>query len=244
MSLLGVEPSDEHKAVLRGLGNGECIFRDLDGRAGRIGVDLISDELRRCWTPTRPVPGPTRAAPVLPPHQGAGARGRGATGDDAASSGCRGRPSRVARRARDRPATALPDRHPRRRRPGGSGSSGAAAARPVLIVALAAGSCGGPPWPPTRPAAPAQPAATAADCGPPRAQHGPSCCRRQTAGAAAGQSAAGTAAWGLLGARDRGHRRPARASASRVPRSTGDLNNICQPSPAAAPSPPTRASTR
>ena len=26
MALLGVEPSDEHKAVLRGLGNGECIF--------------------------------------------------------------------------------------------------------------------------------------------------------------------------------------------------------------------------
>jgi hypothetical protein len=47
MALLGVEPSDEHKAVLRGLGNGECIFRDLDGRAGRIGIDLISDELRR-----------------------------------------------------------------------------------------------------------------------------------------------------------------------------------------------------
>jgi hypothetical protein len=33
--------------VLRGLGNGECIFRDLDGRAGRVGIDLISDELRR-----------------------------------------------------------------------------------------------------------------------------------------------------------------------------------------------------
>jgi hypothetical protein len=47
MALLGVEPSEEHKAVLRGLGNGECIFRDLDGRAGRIGIDLISGELRR-----------------------------------------------------------------------------------------------------------------------------------------------------------------------------------------------------
>ncbi len=46
MSLLGVAPSDEHKAVLRSLGNGECIFRDLDDRAGRIGVDLISEELR------------------------------------------------------------------------------------------------------------------------------------------------------------------------------------------------------
>ena len=53
MSLLGVAPSDEHKAVLRSLGNGECIFRDLDDRAGRIGVDLISDELRD-WIDTNP----------------------------------------------------------------------------------------------------------------------------------------------------------------------------------------------
>ncbi|WP_141578201.1 ATP-binding protein [Actinomadura sp. WMMA1423] len=58
MSLLGVETSDEHKAVLRNLGNGECIFRDLDGRAGRIGVDLISEELQR-WLDTNP----TRSRP-------------------------------------------------------------------------------------------------------------------------------------------------------------------------------------
>jgi hypothetical protein len=61
MALLGVEPSDEHKAVLRGLGNGECIFRDLDGRAGRIGIDLISDKLRR-----RLDTNPTRARPEVP----------------------------------------------------------------------------------------------------------------------------------------------------------------------------------
>jgi hypothetical protein len=61
MALLGVEPSDEHKAVLRALGNGECIFRDLDGRAGRIGIDLISDELRR-----RLDTNPTRAKPEVP----------------------------------------------------------------------------------------------------------------------------------------------------------------------------------
>ncbi|MEV0421784.1 ATP-binding protein [Streptosporangium canum] len=53
MALLGVEPSEEHKAILRSLGNGECVFRDLDGRAGRIGVDLISDELVR-WLDTNP----------------------------------------------------------------------------------------------------------------------------------------------------------------------------------------------
>jgi hypothetical protein len=53
MSLLGVDPAEEHKAVLRSLGNGECVFRDLDGRAGRIGVDLISPELLR-WLDTNP----------------------------------------------------------------------------------------------------------------------------------------------------------------------------------------------
>jgi hypothetical protein len=53
LSLLGVEPSEEHKAALRALGNGECIFRDLDDRAGRIGVDLVSEELRD-WIDTNP----------------------------------------------------------------------------------------------------------------------------------------------------------------------------------------------
>ncbi len=63
LSLLGLEPSAEHKAALRALGNGECIFRDLDGRAGRIAVDLISDELRRCLdtNPTRARVGETPA---------------------------------------------------------------------------------------------------------------------------------------------------------------------------------------
>jgi hypothetical protein len=58
MSLLGVEATDEHKAVLRNLGNGECVFRDLDGRAGRMGVDLISEELL-AWLDTNP----TRSRP-------------------------------------------------------------------------------------------------------------------------------------------------------------------------------------
>jgi len=67
LSLLGIEPSAEHKAALRGLGNGECIFRDLDGRAGRIGVDLISDELRRCLdtNPTRAPAGEVPAGKAL-----------------------------------------------------------------------------------------------------------------------------------------------------------------------------------
>ncbi|MGH3380092.1 MAG: ATP-binding protein, partial [Actinoallomurus sp.] len=72
MSLLGVENSDDHKAVLRNLGNGECIFRDLDGRAGRIGVDLVSDELHR-WLDTNP----TRSKPGETPVGAPDARGEG-----------------------------------------------------------------------------------------------------------------------------------------------------------------------
>jgi hypothetical protein len=70
MALLGIEPSDEHKAALRGLGNGECIFRDLDGRAGRVGIDLISDQLRQALdtNPTRARP-EAAAAPVGPNPQ-------------------------------------------------------------------------------------------------------------------------------------------------------------------------------
>jgi hypothetical protein len=64
MALLGAEPTPEHLAVLRGLGNGECIFRDLEGRIGRIGIDLISDEMRR-WLDTNPTRGrPTDDPPV------------------------------------------------------------------------------------------------------------------------------------------------------------------------------------
>jgi hypothetical protein len=76
LSLLGIEQSEDHRAALRGLGNGECIFRDLDGRAGRIGVDLISDDLRHCLdtNPTRARAGEVPAAPVpdQQARQGAG----------------------------------------------------------------------------------------------------------------------------------------------------------------------------
>jgi hypothetical protein len=84
MALLGVEASEDHKAVLRGLGNGECIFRDLEGRAGRIGIDLISDDVRQ-WLDTNPTraraagetPGPASApaqdaGPPSPPVRDAG----------------------------------------------------------------------------------------------------------------------------------------------------------------------------
>ena len=69
MALLGVEASAEHQAVLRGLGNAECIFRDLEGRAGRIGIDLISEEMQH-WLDTNP----TRARPGEPALGAAAAR--------------------------------------------------------------------------------------------------------------------------------------------------------------------------
>jgi len=80
MSLLGVDPSDEHQAVLRSLGNGECVFRDLDGRAGRIMVDLISDDLRR-WldtNPTRARSDRPQARPQWPGRPATGSPGQGA----------------------------------------------------------------------------------------------------------------------------------------------------------------------
>jgi hypothetical protein len=65
LSLLGVEASEEHQAVLRSLGNGECVFRDLDGRAGRIAIDLISDDLRQ-QLDTNPTRSAATGAPVPP----------------------------------------------------------------------------------------------------------------------------------------------------------------------------------
>jgi hypothetical protein len=65
LCLLGVENSPEHQAALRSLGNGECIFRDTEGRAGRIGIDLISDEMRE-WLDTNPTRACRRAPQADP----------------------------------------------------------------------------------------------------------------------------------------------------------------------------------
>ena len=80
MALLGVEASDEHQAALRSLGNGECVFRDLDGRAGRIVVDLMSDQLRRFLDTN-----PTRARSAG--TTGAAGGGRQADGEGSSSAG-------------------------------------------------------------------------------------------------------------------------------------------------------------
>jgi hypothetical protein len=106
MALLGVENSPEHQAVLRGLGNGECVFRDLEGRAGRIGIDLISDEMRR-WLDTNP----TRARPARPGHTAAipqaGPLGAEAAEAPAAADAPR---SLVGKHVRLPPGTPLPAR--------------------------------------------------------------------------------------------------------------------------------------
>ena len=133
MSLLGVEASDEHKAVLRGLGNGEAIFRDLDGRAGRIGIDLASDELQR-WLDTNP----TRSRPDEASHlrgapPAAGTESMDGTDSAAMAESPDNGPWRIVRTARTaasrirrarRPAagtTASRLRARRRRRPPGPG---------------------------------------------------------------------------------------------------------------------------
>ena len=79
MALLGAEPTPDHLAVLRGLGNGECIFRDLEGRIGRIGIDLISDEMR-AWLDTNPTRSRPSEGPPVKDTTPAGA----AIGGDAA----------------------------------------------------------------------------------------------------------------------------------------------------------------
>jgi hypothetical protein len=86
MSLLGIEASDEHMAALRGLGNGECIFRDLDGRAGRVGIDLISDQLRRSLdtNPTRVRTDESHPVPVGAPVIGTELTGEPPGGEGAA----------------------------------------------------------------------------------------------------------------------------------------------------------------
>src|SRR5579875_3117789 len=145
MSLLGVEPSDEHQAVLRSLGNGECVFRDLDGRAGRILIDLVSDQLRR-WLDTNPTRAGSAQAPVTPQEPGpgqsparegrpaaAGGR-RGAAGRRSAGTGEIARPGAGACALAGTPITQEPPMPPSRRL-----RRRAAAALLVMAVLVIAG---------------------------------------------------------------------------------------------------------
>ncbi len=197
MSLLGVAPSDEHKAVLRALGNGECIFRDLDGRAGRIGIDLVSDELRD-WIDTNP----TRARPSDPSRR----RGRTLPAPRPAPRrpGRRHKqPNQESPRCLSRPPRSSAARMRPRRRPRPRGRRAARWAMQVLLIAGALLGIGTPGWPPptrrqaTQPAAHAPPSAqqpSAATSHPDRQGHGRACPRRP-AGSARCRGSATSAGW-------------------------------------------------
>jgi len=61
LRLLGVDPTPGHMAMVRSLRNGECIFRDVDGRVGTLRVDLVLPELAAAFD-TTPRPRPLEAA--------------------------------------------------------------------------------------------------------------------------------------------------------------------------------------
>ncbi|MGH9021813.1 MAG: VirB4 family type IV secretion system protein [Acidimicrobiia bacterium] len=55
LRLLNVADTPGHRRRVRGLGEGECLFADLDGRVGAMRVDLMDDALRAAFdtTPAR-----------------------------------------------------------------------------------------------------------------------------------------------------------------------------------------------
>ena len=57
LRLLGVDSTPAHAGMVRSLRNGECIFRDVDGRVGTLRVDLVLPELAAAFDTTpRPLP--------------------------------------------------------------------------------------------------------------------------------------------------------------------------------------------
>jgi hypothetical protein len=64
LQLLGVEDDELYTTEFPMLRSGECFFRDLDGRAGRLQVDLVPPALREAFdtTPRPHAPSPTRLA--------------------------------------------------------------------------------------------------------------------------------------------------------------------------------------
>jgi hypothetical protein len=52
LALVGAEPTPELMAEVSGFRPGECLMRDLDGRIGRVQVDLVTDELRAAFDTT------------------------------------------------------------------------------------------------------------------------------------------------------------------------------------------------
>lgn len=52
LGLLGVANTPEHRRIVRSLGNGECVFRDLDGRVSTVQIDLVSEEVAQAFDTT------------------------------------------------------------------------------------------------------------------------------------------------------------------------------------------------
>jgi phage gp46-like protein len=52
LRLLGVEESDGNIRRVRNLENAECIFRDAEGRVGRLAIELVPDELHEAFSTT------------------------------------------------------------------------------------------------------------------------------------------------------------------------------------------------
>ena len=63
LKLLDVDPAAEHFARVRALRNGECLFRDTDGRVGTLKVELVMPELLEAFN-TTPAPASRPAAAV------------------------------------------------------------------------------------------------------------------------------------------------------------------------------------
>ncbi|HEX4213953.1 MAG TPA: ATP-binding protein [Candidatus Dormibacteraeota bacterium] len=78
LRLLGIEENDAHLRRIRNLESAECIFRDLEGRVGRLAVELVPDELQAAFstTPTEQLEQGRQALPT-PLSVLEGAQGRG-----------------------------------------------------------------------------------------------------------------------------------------------------------------------
>jgi hypothetical protein len=62
LKLLDVDPAPEHFTRVRALRNGECLFRDTDGRVGTLKVELVMPELAEAFNTTPAPAGRTPAA--------------------------------------------------------------------------------------------------------------------------------------------------------------------------------------
>lgn len=89
LRLLGVEASAEHVRAVRTLGNGECLFADLDGRVASVQIDLVFRDLAEALD-TTPHPDGRPARAVQPDPIGNGSVGHEAVGSPGGDAGILG----------------------------------------------------------------------------------------------------------------------------------------------------------